>query len=684
MFLHQKFNYTIVSSLEDAERLLKEQQPVTIVYDTETTGLNFMVDTPFLIGIEFNKYIYVTVPNRDFFEMLYNLPFPFTLIAHNAKYDFHMLYNLGHPIPEHIPLMDTLVLARLTQYADDREGISLEALGAKYVDEKSKFAGKVIRNHINEINKQKLKSLKEQMKLQRLPDKLISVLDAYRNKIQFIEHPWAKWFEFINKHYKEPNYEDSYKENPNLMINYLMDDLVITREFYKKALPVLEKTGKNIDIFAQENTLIRIVAEMERVGLRVDIKYLLESRERVLNYKSLKYDSLKELTGMTFSVGQHKVIKDLFKSRFNLELENTDIKALEVLSKSKDPDVVKLASTILELRTIDKWLSTYIEGKLNKVLNGRIHTSINNSGTITGRVSSDLQQEPKEPLLDADGNELFHPRRVVINDEGSKTYYFDYSQMELRVQAHYTILVSGGDSNLCRAFIPFNCESIFTGEKYQLGSSEWDSGEWVDETNTPWEPVDLHSVTTLEAFPELGSKKHPEFSHYRRLGKMCNFLKNYGGGVEAIKSQIIDNDEIAIKLNKGYYNAFPKILDYQKWVEENLVRYGFVENVFGRRYYLQSSNYYYKAYNYIIQGSCADIVKEKEIQMYHFLKPYKSKMLLPIHDEIQVAVADGEEYLVPEIQKIMQDTKRYIPSIPMTCDVEVTHTSWADKEDYHT
>jgi DNA polymerase-1 len=580
--------------------------------------------------------------------------------------------------------MDTLVLARLTQYADDREGISLEALGAKYVDEKSKFAGKVIRNHINEINKQKLKSLKEQMKLQRLPDKLISVLDAYRNKIQFIEHPWAKWFEFINKHYKEPNYEDSYKENPNLMINYLMDDLVITREFYKKALPVLEKTGKNIDIFAQENTLIRIVAEMERVGLRVDIKYLLESRERVLNYKSLKYDSLKELTGMTFSVGQHKVIKDLFKSRFNLELENTDIKALEVLSKSKDPDVVKLASTILELRTIDKWLSTYIEGKLNKVLNGRIHTSINNSGTITGRVSSDLQQEPKEPLLDADGNELFHPRRVVINDEGSKTYYFDYSQMELRVQAHYTILVSGGDSNLCRAFIPFNCESIFTGEKYQLGSSEWDSGEWVDETNTPWEPVDLHSVTTLEAFPELGSKKHPEFSHYRRLGKMCNFLKNYGGGVEAIKSQIIDNDEIAIKLNKGYYNAFPKILDYQKWVEENLVRYGFVENVFGRRYYLQSSNYYYKAYNYIIQGSCADIVKEKEIQMYHFLKPYKSKMLLPIHDEIQVAVADGEEYLVPEIQKIMQDTKRYIPSIPMTCDVEVTHTSWADKEDYHT
>jgi DNA polymerase-1 len=276
---------------------------------------------------------------------------------------------------------------------------------------------------------------------------------------------------------------------------------------------------------------------------------------------------------------------------------------------------------------------------------------------------------------------LFHPRRLVINDEGYKTYYFDYSQMELRVQAQYTVDVSGGDSNLCRAFIPFNCKSLFTGETYPLGSKDWDSGEWIDEHGNPWTPTDLHSVTTLEAFPELGSAEHPEFSHYRRLGKMCNFLKNYGGGIEAIKHQIIDNDEIAVKLNKGYYNAFPKILEYQKWVEDNLTQYGFVENLYGRRYYLKSSNYYYKAYNYIIQGGCADIVKEKEIQVYEFLKPYKSMMLLPIHDEIQIAIADGEEHLVPEIKRIMESVDDIMKDIPMVCDVEITHTSWADKEE---
>lgn len=680
MFLHQKFNYKTVKHLSEVEQLLRDEQPDTIVYDTETTGLNFMVDTPFLIGIEFNKHIYITEPTDEFFEMLYNLPFDYTLIAHNAKYDYHMLANLGQMIPERIKLEDTLILARLTQYADDRESIGLEALGAKYVDEDSKFAGKVIKNHINELNKQRLKEVKSKLKSNKLPDKLMSIIEAYRNRVQFVKHPWDDWFSFIDDNYKQPNYEDSYKDNPNLMVSYLKDDLVITREFYNKALPVVKKTGKNLDIYQQENKLIRIVADMERTGLKVDINYLLESRERVMNYKAIKYDALKEMTGLEFSVGQHKIIKDLFKDKFNIELDKTDIKALEVLTKSDNDSIKKIASTILELRTIDKWLSTYIEGKLNKVINGRIHTSINNAGTITGRVSSDLQQEPKEPLLDAEGNELFHPRRVVINDEGHKTYYFDYSQMELRVQAQYTVDVSGGDKNLCRAFIPFDCQSLFTGDTYSLGSKDWDSGEWIDEQGNPWTPTDLHSVTTLEAFPELGSTDHPEFSHYRKLGKMCNFLKNYGGGIDAIKHQIIDNDEIAVKLNKGYYNAFPKILDYQKWVEDNLTQYGFVENIYGRRYYLKSKNYYYKAYNYIIQGGCADIVKEKEIQVYEFLKPYKSQMLLPIHDEIQISIADGEEHIVPQIKTIMESVDNVMKTIPMVCDIELTHTSWADKE----
>jgi DNA polymerase-1 len=682
MFLHQKLKYTKVTTLEDfKERLLKDK-PQIIAYDTETTGLNFMKDKPFLVGVGYNKTLYVTEPTHELFDLIFNLPFDYTLWAHNAKYDYHMLINAGHRPPEKVKLADSLALARLTQYADDISSISLESLGQRYIDPEAKFAGKVIQTDINRINHERLKFMKNELKKKKLPASITEIIEAYRKRIQFIEHPYDEIFNFIDTIYKEPNYEDSYKENPNLMINYLYDDIVITLEFIRKALPVLNKTGKNVKILQQENELIRVVGDMERNGLRVDIDYLLESRKRVLDYKTQLYSELNILTGQEFTVGQHKVIKELFESKYGIVLDNTDLKALQDVTKHKNEEAAAVASIIIELRTIDKWLSTYIEGKLNKIIDGRIYTNINNSGTVTGRVASDFQQEPKEPLLDRQGNELFHPRRVVINDEGSKMYYFDYSQMELRVQAQYTIDISGGDSNLCRAFIPFNCKSIFTGETYKLGDEDWNTGEWVDEKGNFWEPVDLHSITTLKAFPELGSYDHPEFKHYRKYGKMCNFLKNYGGGIEAIKAQIIDDDEIATKLNQGYYEAFPKILDYQKWVESELSSHGFVENLYGRRYYLQSSNYYYKAYNYLIQGSCADIVKEKEIRIDKLLKPYKSKMLLPVHDEIQVSIYDGEEHLIKDIQWIMHDSKHIVKQIPMICDIEVTHSSWAEKIDY--
>lgn len=684
MFLHQKKSYNKIETLAEFKQLVLAEQPKHIIYDTETTGLDNIIDKPFIYGFCFGKNLFVAEPSKELFDFIYNLPFEFTLWAHNAKFDWHMTYNTGYPIPEHIKLADSLTLARLTEYADDRESIGLAALGQKYVDDTSKFAGKVIQQHINDINKHRLSTMKAALKQLKLPAKLTDILDEYKSQVQYIKHEWDDIFKEIDKIYKQPTYEDSYKENPNLMINYLYDDLVITREYIKQAFTALKQMGKNMDIFEQENKLIRVVGSMERVGLKVDINYLINSRAKVLEYKNSLYQKLKDLTGEEFTVGQHKFIKELLQNKYGVTTEKTDLDALHILRKNyKNTDIAKVVDLIITLRTIDKWLSTYIEGKLNKLIGDRFYTKINNAGTITGRVSSDFQQEPKEPLLDADGNELFHPRRAIINDDNSKIYYFDYSQMELRVQAQYTINISGGDENLCRAFIPFNYKSLFTGETYRLGIDAFDSDEWVDENGNSWDPIDLHSVTTLKAFPELGNTDHPEFKNYRKYGKQCNFLKNYGGGIEAIKKQIIDDDTIAAKLNKGYYDAFPKILDYQKWVESQLAKYGYVENIYGRRYYLKSSNFYYRAYNYLIQGSCADMVKEKEIQIYDLLKDKQSQMLLPVHDEIQIRIINGEEYLIKQILNIMQDTKHVVKDIPMICDIEVTHTNWADKEEYH-
>src|SRR5690554_1937645 len=213
---------------------------------------------------------------------------------------------------------------------------------------------------------------------------------------------------------------------------------------------------------------------------------------------------------------------------------------------------------------------------LNRVVNGRIYTQTDNSGAVTGRVSNDLQQQHRKPLLDHEGNELFHPRRAIINDEGFKMFFFDYSQMEMRVQADYTIQLGNPDENLCNAFMPYQKTSIFTGETFSFPKHKWDSGEWVDEKGEFWQAVDLHSATTLKAFPNK-KPTDKDFKVYRDLGKMCNFLKNYGGGINALKDTLDVNDEIANALNEGYYKAFPKILKYQNWIDNMLASQGYVE-----------------------------------------------------------------------------------------------------------
>jgi len=542
VFLYQKLNYnfTHIDTVAKATNMiatLKKMKPKIIVYDTETTGLNFITDKPFLYAVGWVGNVYTfDMPNSillsQFFEACREAQYVF---AHNAKYDLHMTLNTGYEIPLEVNLADSMTVARMTQYADDTSGLSLAALGEKHVDENAKFAGKVIKKRMNEINKVRLKEVKAQLKLRvDLPTTVGRLFEAYKgDRVKFVTHPWEQWFEVIDGLYSVPNYLDVYKLYPDLMQSYAADDVVITLEYLNVALPVLVVVDEDLTVFTQECELIRVIGDVERVGIRTDVPYLLASRLKILDYKEEIYTRLWKITGDHITSGQHKVIKKIFLDRFNIVMDKCDKDALEDIAEYGIEGATELASLIVYLRTIDKWLSTYVNGMLDRVIDGRVHTSINNSGTKTGRVSSNYQQQPKEGLSDLEGNELFHPRRAAINTEGSETYYFDYSQMELRLQAQYTIDVAGGDKNLCRAFIPFKHTSMFTGEEFDLNNDAWGSGEWLLEGEL-WEATDLHSVTALKAFPDKqvffdrGGKSDPDFDHWRALGKRCNFLKNYG------------------------------------------------------------------------------------------------------------------------------------------------------------
>ena len=508
-----------------------------------------------------------------------------------------------------------------------------------------------------------------------------------------------------------------------MFVSYGIDDVVIMLEALEKmgkiyAKKYFDSKTNAIDtrIWKQENKLIRAIADMERNGFKVDVDYLIESHYRIEKFKEELYAKLHKLTGDDWNVGQHDKIKEFFKNKYDITLEKSDKKAITDLQSHENEDVQMIARLIIKLRTVDKWLSTYIDGILNKIIevNGewKLFTSVNNNGAVSGRVSCDLQQMPKlginetdkdangdemflidESLTDDEDHELFHPRKFIIPSDGYTLYFGDFSQMELRIQAFYTILVGHTDYNLCRAYMPYDCYTLnpttwekiefdYTNREHIKHAYDW---EWFNnKDNKEWEPTDLHTKTTLTAFPEWADKTDTkEFKKkWRYLGKSTNFAKNYGCGAKTLASNLGVDLDIATKLSNAYNNAYPGVIQYQQAVQAEMNIKGYVTNLYGRRYYIENSSNFYKANNYVIQGSGADALKEAEIKIYEYLKDKKSRFILPIHDELAIEVHPDEESFVPKkIKEFMEGCNDVIKYVPMLVEFEKTTTNWSEKKE---
>lgn len=738
-YLFEKLNYKVLHIKNVNDIATMQWDAITnkitfFAYDTETDGLNIIKCKPFLVIFGFAKCIYLW--DANFKEATYAM-FDIVrrnnkmLFAHNAKFDYHMLHNIGTPIPEDIELSDSMTIARLINSSDDEHAsMRLEKIGEKYVDKDAKFAGHLIKDILQKIKAERKKMVCDNYKMITGERAATKAWEEYVNRVQFI----TKYHEAFDD-YKEPTYRDAFLREPELMYNYAADDVVILLEFLKAAGPIYMNkyrtlNGIDMAVWKRENKLLRHIAETERNGFTVDIDYLIQSHYRVKEFQDKLYEKLHKLTGEDWKVGQHKTIIEFFKNRFSLVLESCDKKTINKLCNDANKDIAEIAKLIKKLRTVDKWLSTYIDGVLNKIIEEdgmyKLHTSINNNGTVSGRVSCDLQQMPKyaitetddgsedlllEESLCEDGHELFHPRRYVIPSPGYHLYFSDYSQLELRVQAFYTIISGGLDYNLCKAYMPYDCRHYKTGEQFNYMNPEhikhWgdfreghphpsefkDGSEevfkqgwsiWIDnQTNEPWVPTDLHSKITMTAFPEL-EKGTPEFKKARYLGKATNFGKIYGIGPKALAINLDVDLDTAQKLSDGFNATFPGVQTYWNQTQGELALKGYTENLYGRKYYIENPNNGYKVNNYRIQGSGADMLKEVEIKVCEYLKDKKSRFILPIHDELCIEVAPEEEEFVPrKIKEIMEDVKDVIPYLPIVSEVEMTKTNWSEKKEVY-
>ena len=714
--------------LIDAINVYKQEtkdKPSPIFFDTETTGLNIKYDTPFLIPWGFidsrgdaRIYCVDIDKNPHLFRQtaltILKLAEDSGLCGHNIKFDLHMFNNLGITTPDDIHYIDTMVLIRLAHDALTPENggppLGLKEYATKYIDRNAKQHEHRIKTERTNMAKAYNKKLKDM--LYRIDRKwTLDYLDKYFKDVLHsvdtldanIQSIYKKWYNNLPQVVKN-NMTTGRVETDNIpytllnrgdLIEYAMFDIVWTMEVYLQCIPAIE-ARKNTEARRREEELIPALVRMESCGFQINEEYVRQVTKDLAVYLKEQRQKLFDLIGIPINVGQHAKIKEILNGKYNLPVIATGKEDLnriydELKVKQPDSDVVRFIGLIQELRTLEKWYSTYLLRFVRELDLGhtRIYTQINQVGTVSGRVTSDFQQFPKYGINKEDGTPLFHPRRMIETSNGYKGIaYLDYSQIELRLQALYTILVGEPDLNLCRAYMPYKCKHIvddgsfedfdYKNKEHIAHAYDWD---WYldEDTSKKWKPTDVHAATTHVAFPDVDVTSD-EFKKLRgKVGKRVNFAKNYGAQFNRIKVMFPDYDDETIhRIDDAYYTAFPGVKKYHEYCYKIAQLQACTPNLLGVKYYGLTGH---KLINCLIQGSGAYLLKEriKEVDDYIQSNKLKSRMQMQIHDEISYEIYPGEEKHVVEFKKIMQKFEGSY--VPIVADLEFTTTTWADKEE---
>ena len=408
------------------------------------------------------------------------------------------------------------------------------------------------------------------------------------------------------------------------------------RSFYIKGLEVILedrlRTEDLHDIFENlENKLVPVLASMENFGIKIDKKYFENYKKELQeNIEKLEKD-IYSLSGETFNIGSPKQLGEVLFEKMGIEPVkktktgySTDMEVLEVLALRG----IEIAEKLLEYRGFTKLLSTYVE-PLPKLADeeDRIHTTFNQNGTSTGRLSSANPNIQNIPVRTDEGIKI---RKGFISQDGWSLVSFDYSQIELRVLAELS-----KDENLLLAYK---------------------------------KDKDLHDLTARKIFFKTDEEQVTR--EQRSIAKVINFSILYGktpfGLSKELKIPVAD----ASQYIKTYFEQYPKVKKFLENILENARQNGFVETLYGTRRYINNINSSNKnlqaqanrmAVNTVVQGTAANIIKKVMIKLYDEFKNNDDiKMLLQVHDELIFEVKDevSEKYM-EKIKEIMEGTIKF-------------------------
>lgn len=716
--------------LLDAIDLWKESGKPMIAFDTESTGLHIVNDKPFVIQYGFirgNDIITYAVDvdvDAHLFKQVNKVILKMAkcngLLGHNIKYDLHMSINNDCEVPDDIHYMDTQIYIRAAHDALTPENggpsLALKAYAARYIDKDAKYHEKLLATERMNIAKELNVQLKNAMykvdkrwTLKGVDDFFKDVLNSVDDLPENVQGIYKEWLESIPEPIRN-NMTGGRVESDDVpynlldrptLIKYAHLDIYYTLLVFIQCGASIKARGTHLTLELEEK-MIPALIRMERCGFKMDKEYIEKVTKELSTYLKQQRTRLFEIIGEEISVGQHAKIKQILDDKYHMTVKGTgkeDLQDLigELKHTRSNPEALEFIELVQELRTLEKWYATYLLRFIRELKHSdRVYTQINQVGTVAGRVTSDFQQFPKYGINKADGTPLFSPRAMVIkSDDVDGIAYLDYSQIELRFQALYTILVEHPDLNLCRAYMPYKCVcvvddgSIGCGQnQYHFEPFDYNNKEHIkhaydwkwyyeEDTSKEWVATDVHAATTHVAFPDVPTDSD-EFKKLRgKVGKRVNFAKNYGAQFGRIKVMFPDYDDETIhRIDDAYYKAFPGVKKYHDYCYDVAMTDAYVVNLFGVRYYGLSGH---KLINALVQGSAAYFLKDRIYAVDKYIKDnnLKTRIQMQIHDELSFEVAPGEEKHIAIIQSIMQDYPDSL--VPIVADLEWTTTSWADK-----
>jgi DNA polymerase I len=388
---------------------------------------------------------------------------------------------------------------------------------------------------------------------------------------------------------------------------YAAEDADVTLKLHHTFWPMLCKEPGLQSVYEHiEMPLVPVLVAMERCGVLIDAHQLQTQTKELENRLLELEESIFSAANKPFNINSPKQLQSILFDEFKLPVlqktptgqPSTADAVLQELALE-----YRLPKMIIEYRSITKLITTYTK-KLPEQINpktGRIHTSYNQTGAATGRLSSSEPNLQNIPVRTEEGRRI---RQAFIAPPGFKIISADYSQIELRIMAHIS-----DDPHLLKAFA---------------------------------DHVDVHQATAAEV---LGIPLEKVTSEERRNAKAINFGLIYGMSAFGLSKQLGTGRDAAQIYIDRYFARYPGVKNYMENTRLRAQDQGYVETLWGRRLYLpdiHSSQMMRKkaaeraAINAPLQGSAADIIKRAMISIHNWLQQnaVDSKMIMQVHDEL--------------------------------------------------